>query len=86
MITYNNANFSEHLLHNPEFDMAGSETYTRYRILENRKAVGIIYLSYMDIEENIRMKYYYKFVCQKTSAGVSNTIGSHIYDVFILPG
>jgi len=42
-------------------------------------------ISYIDTENNTRLKYYNKFICQLTSGGTTKTIGSHIYDFLYCP-
>ena len=87
---YNNANYGEleeYLLNNPNFSMqdANTKPNTRYVILNNKKYVGNNCLTYIDILENTRNKFYNKFICQVTSGGVNKAIGSNVYNFLYCP-
>ncbi len=77
----------EHFINREDFIREGDQKTeeTRYILLDSKKHVGKTCLSFYDLQEDKRDKYYNKWVCQFTSAGVSRAFGAHVYDFLFCP-
>ena len=83
----NFAELEDYLLNREDFIKQGDskKEETIYILMDNKKYVGKTCISFYDLKEDKRDKYYDKWTCQFTSPGVSKPFGSHLFDFLFCP-